>query len=215
MADQEEIITRHPLLYHMAEPGTWENLQRQGLLSTVALLRLFNVGEPQRSDVGSRYRGSRVVIRHCDYGCAVIREQTPMPPGKLRLALTDMDPSEWYTLLNGKVFFWSTESRLVSFLRARSHRDRPHDVLTVCTRSLVEQYATEITLSPINSGTVRVPTHRRGSDTFQTIAEYACRTKPECFAELAVEGCVPDMERHTLSVDRWMGEARQQNIWRR
>ena len=205
MADQEEIITRHSLLYHMAEAGTWENIQRHGLLSTVALLRLFDVSEPQRSAIGSRYRGSRVAIRHCDYGCAVIREQTPMPPGKLRLALTDMAPSEWYRLLNGKVFFWSTESRLISFLRARSHRDRPHDVLTVCTRSLVDQYATEITLSPINSGTVRVPTHRRGSNTFQTIAEHSCRTRRECFAELAVEGSVPDMKRHTLSVDRWIG----------
>ena len=36
-------------------------------------------------------------------------------------------------MLNGKVFFWSTESRLISFLQARSHRNRPHDVLTVCT----------------------------------------------------------------------------------
>ncbi len=215
MANREEIITRHPLLYHMAEVGTWENIQRHGLLSTVALLRLFEVSEPQRSVIRSMYRGNREVIRHGDYGSAVIREQTPMPPGKLGQALTDMEPSEWYQLLNGKVFFWSTESRLISFLQAKSHRDRPHDVLTVCTRSLVEQYANEITLSRINSGTVRVPTHRRGSDTFQTIAEYACRTQPECFAELAVEGSVLDMERHTLSVDRWMGAARQQNIWQR
>ena len=215
MASQEEIMTRHPLLYHMAEAGTWENIKRHGLLSTAALLRLFDVSEPQRSAIGSKYRGSRVVIRHADYGCAVIREQTPMPPGKLGLALTDMEPSEWYHLLNGKMFFWSTESRLMSFLQARSHQDRPHDVLTICTRSLVEQYANEITLSPINSGTVRMPTHRRGSNTFQTIAEYNCRTRRECFAELAVEGSVPDMKRHTLSVDRWMGAARQQNIWRR
>ena len=58
MANQEEIITRHPLLYHMAEAGTWENIQRHGLLSTAALLRLFDVGEPQRSAIGSRYRGA-------------------------------------------------------------------------------------------------------------------------------------------------------------
>jgi hypothetical protein len=215
MADQEKIITQHPLLYHMAEGGAWANIRQHGLLSTTALLRLFEVNEPQRSAIGSWYRRSREVVRHSDYGCAAIRDQTPMPPGKLRLALTDMDPSEWYKLLNGKVFFWSTKDRLISFLKARSHRNRPHDVLTICTRSLVEQYANEITLSPINSGTVRMPTHRRGSDTFQPITAYPCRTRRECFAELAVEGCVPDMERHTLSVDRWMGEARQQNIWRR
>ncbi len=215
MAEQDKIITQHPLLYHMAEVGAWANIQQHGLLSTTGLLRLFDVSEPQRSAIGSRYRGSRAVIRHGDYGCAVIREQTPMPPGKLGLALTDMDPTEWYKLLNGKVFFWSTENRLISFLQARSHRERPHDVLTVCTRSLVEHHATEITLSPINSGTVRMPTHRRGSNTFQTIADHVCRTKRECFAELAVEGGVPGMERYTLSVDRWIGPTRQQNIWQR
>ena len=215
MADQKQIIAQHPLLYHMAEAGAWENIQRLGLLSTTALLKLFDASEPQRSPIGSWYRKSREVIRHSDYGCATIRDQTPMHPSKLARALTDMNPSEWYKLLNGKVFFWSTESRLKSFLKARSHRDRLHDVLTVCTRSLVEQHATEITLSPINSGTVRMPTHRRGSNTFRTIADHACRTKRECFAELAVEGGVPDMERHTLSVDRWIGPTRQQNIWQR
>ena len=215
LANQEEIITQHPMLYHLAEAGAWENIQRHGLLSTTALLKLFDVSEARRSTIGSEYRRSRVVIRHSDYGCAVIRDQTPMPPGKLDLALTDMNTSEWYRLLNGKVFFWPTESRLISFLQARSHRDRPHDVLTVCTRSLVEQHATEITLSPINSGTVRVPKHKRGSDTFRTIADHRCKTRHECFAELAVERCVPDMERHTLSVDRWIGATRQQNIWQR
>ena len=215
MVDQETIITQYPLLYHMAEAGAWENIQRHGLLSTIALLELFDVSEPRRSALGSCYRGTREVLRHKDYGCAVIRDQTPMHPNKLRQALTDMDPSEWYKLLNGKVFLWSTEDRLKSFLKARSHRDRPHDVLTVCTRSLVERYATKITFSPINSGTVRVPTHTRGSNTFQKIAEYSCKTKRECFAELAVEWSVPDMKQHTLSVDRWMGVTREQNIWRR
>ncbi len=215
MAEQETIITQHPLLYHMAEAGAWENIQRHGLLRTAALLKLFDVSEPKRSAIGSSYRRTREVVRHSDYGCAVIRDQTPMHPNKLGQALTDMNPPEWYKLLNGKVFFWSTEDRLISFLKARSHRDRPHDVLTVCTRSLVEQYATKITLSPINSGTVRMPTHRRGSNTFQTISEYSCKTKRECFAELAVEGSVPDMEQHTLSVDRWMGPTRQQKIWQR
>ena len=58
MANQEEIITRHPFLYHMAEAGTWKNIRRHSLLSTAALLRLFDVSEPQQSAIGTRYRGS-------------------------------------------------------------------------------------------------------------------------------------------------------------
>lgn len=213
LADQERLIVQHPRLYHMAESGAWENIRRHGLLSTTALLKLFNVSEPQRSAIESEHRQTGNLICHPEYGCAAIRDQTPMPPGKLKLALTDMEPSEWYKLLNGKVFFWSTKDRLQKFLQARPHRDRPHDVLTVCTRSLVEQYAAEITLSPINSGTVRSVAHKRGPDTFQKITDYRCRTRGECFAELAVESGVPDIERHTLSVSRWTGNACLKRIW--
>ena len=213
MADQEHLIARYPRLYHMAELGAWETIRRHGLLSTKALLKLFNVREPWRSAMESEWRRTGIVVCHPEYGCAAIRDQSPMAPSKLARALTNMDPPEWYKLLNGKVFFWSTESRLRTFLQAKSHMDRPHDVLTVCTRSLVEQHAAKITLSPINSGTVRSPKHTRGSDTFRTMADYRCRRGAECFVELAVEGGVLDMERHTLSLDRWLGATHQENIW--
>ena len=217
MTAQEKIITQHPLLYHMAEAGTWENIKRNGLLSTKALLALFEVGEPRRTEIRSEYRRTDIPICHPEYGCAVIRKQTPMPPGRLRPALRHGEPSDWYKLLNGKVFFWSTEDRLRRFLNARPHQGRAHDVLTVCTRSLVEQYENQIKLSPINSGTVRDIRHRRCSHTFQTIADYRCKRGPECFAELAVEVCVLDIARHTLSVDRWMDpiHLHRENIWRR
>ena len=220
MADLEQIIARHPRLYHMAEAGSWESIRRHGLLSTTALLDLFEVGEPSRTHINAQHRPNDEAIGHPAYGRATIRSQTPMPHGKLQTALTDMEPQEWYRMLNGKVFFWSTQSRLYGFLIATAHRDRPHDVLTVCTRSLVEQYKKEITLSPINSGTVRDVRHKRGRGTFQTIADYRCTNRQyegerECFAELAVEGSVPDIARHTLSVDRWMGSDHQGNIWQR
>ena len=213
LADQERLIVQHPRLYHMAESGAWENIRRHGLLSTTALLKLFSVSEPQRSAIETEHRRMPNLICHPEYGCATIRDQTPMHPDNLKRVLTDMEPGEWYQLLNGKVFFWSTKGRLQKFLQARAHRDRPHDVLTVCTRSLVEQYATNITLSHINSGTVRHVKDKRGSDTFRTIADYRRKTRDGYFAELAVEWGVPDIKQHTLSVDRWMGEAHQKRIW--
>ena len=214
LADQERLIVQHPRLYHMAESGAWENIRRHGLLSTTALLKLFNVSEPQRSAIETEHRRTARLICHPEYGCATIRDQTPMHPDNLKRTLTDMEPSEWYQLLNGKVFFWSTKHRLQNFLQARSHKAKPHDVLTVDTRSLVEQYSAKITLSHINSGTVRHVKHKRGSDTFRTIADYHRKARNgECFAELAVEWSVPDIDQHTLSVDRWMGEAHQKRIW--
>lgn len=209
----------------MAEAGSWENIRQRGLRSTSALLDLFDVPEPRRTQIETQYRRRDCIIRHLEYGCATIRRQTPMPSDKLRAALTDMKPWGWYRLLNSKVFFWPTPSRLNGFLNAAAHRNRPHDVITACTRSLVYQYAHEIELSPINSGTVFIPNdpnHQRGSRTFQSIPDYCCpkrhryyKGERECFAELAVQGSVPDIAQHTLSVDRWVGANYQYNIWQR
>lgn len=215
MANLDQIIARHPRLYHMAEAGAWENIRQHGLLSTTALLNLFDVSVPKRTRIESRHRQNDVPIHHPAYGHATIRNQTPMPPGMLERVLIDMKPPSWYRLLNGKVFFWPNESRLEKFLKARSHGDRPHDVLTVCTRSLLGQYENGIRLSRINSGAVRHISHTRGFHTFQTIAAYNGKTRDGLFAELAVRGCVPDIEQHTLSVDSWIGTNRQENIWQR
>ena len=123
-------------------------------------------------------------------------------------------------LLNGKVFFWSNRDRLNNFLIAEAHRDRHHDVLTVCTRSLVAQYAGQITLSHMNPGEVRSDTHKRGQDTFRTIDAYDRKNRKygetsECFAELTVEGIVRDIAQHTLSADQWMGTEHRRIIRRR
>ena len=210
----------------MAEAGAWENIRQYGLLSTEALLNLFEIGEPRRTRINAQYRRKDCDIRHPEYGCAIIRRQTRMPPDKLQTALTDnMNSSEWYRLLNGKVFFWPTQSRLNGFLEATAHMGRCHDVLTVCTRSLAEQYVNEqrtneINLSPINSGTVFRPDHRRGRNTFQRITDYGCtdrlyKGERECFAELAVAGSVLNINQHVLSVDRWVGANCAENIWQK
>ena len=199
----------------MAEAGAWENVRKYGLLSTTVLLDRLGVGEPKRSRIISVRREADITMNHPEFGRAVIRNQIPMPIGRLGPALTDLTTMQWCELLNGKVFFWPTECRLMRFLRANSHQNRTHDVLTVCTRSLIEQYRGTMWLSRINSGAVRDIRHRRGSNTFRKIADYQCNNRRECFAELAVDGSVPDIVSHTLSVDRWAGTIRQGNVWRR
>lgn len=222
MANLEHLIERHPRLYHMAEAESWENVRRRGLLSTRALLDLFAVDKPRRTQIETQYRSDDEVICHPEHGQATIRRHSPrLKPGHLQNVLPDnVQPSEWYRLLNGKVFFWSNRDRLNNFLKAEAHRDRHHDVLTVCTRSLVAQYDGQITLSHMNSGEVRRDTHKRDQNTFKTIDNYRCskrkyRNTCECFAELTVEGRVLDIEQHVLSVDRWTGANRLENIWHR
>ncbi len=49
----------------------------------------------------------------------------------------------------------------------------------------------------------------RGPGTFQRIADY----RGAEVAELAVDYCVPEIERHVLSVDIWHGKTWERNIW--
>ena len=42
------LIELYPRLYHMAHAGSWPMIQRHGLLSTTALLDLFEIGGERR-----------------------------------------------------------------------------------------------------------------------------------------------------------------------
>lgn len=64
----EALLSRYPVLYHMAEDGSWESIKRLGLLSTTALLDKFGVEE--RFAIESARRPEIVRVEHPEYGCA-------------------------------------------------------------------------------------------------------------------------------------------------
>ena len=146
----------------MAEGGSWGRIQTQGLLSTSALLAQFEVKEPERNRIESEWRGDRIPLEEG----ATIRDQRPMPQKALQNVLKDMTPTQWYRLLNGKTFFWTTQDRLQKMLNAKPYRNDSQDVITVDTRKLVDRHQEQITLSRINSGSTNGQA-RRGSRTFQ------------------------------------------------
>ena len=105
MATPEEIAAKYPVVFHMAEVGSWSSIRCHGLLSTSALLDLFEVEEPDRTKIESEWRPASVQISHPEHGLAIIRDQGPMDPDSLAPQLDRMTASEWYRLLNGKSFF--------------------------------------------------------------------------------------------------------------
>jgi hypothetical protein len=195
----------------MAEAGTWPSIREHGLLSTSALLDLYGVVGEERRLIESCRRSESVTIRHDDYGPAVIRDQKPMSESALRKCkcLKGMTPTEWYRLLNGKVFFWLTAERVTGLLSARAYRNREHTVLTIDTERLLNRHLAEVTLSPINSGSTLYTPQPRGVDTFQTLANYpfdAWRKKraaaTNAIAELAVTYEVRDIREMVIRVER-------------
>jgi hypothetical protein len=193
----------------MAERGTWQSISEHGLLSTSALLDLYGVDTEERRRIESCRRFESVTIRHEKYGVAVIRDRKPMSESALAKCLTGMTPTEWYRLLNGKVFFWLTPERVSRLLAARAYRDREHIVLTIDTEKLLNRHHADVTLSPINSGSTGYNPQPRDAKTFETLAEYPFdewrkkrRRAVSAVAELAVNYEVRRVREMVVRVER-------------
>lgn len=207
MATLERIIDRYPVLYHVAECGSWPGIKRHGLLSTTALLDRFEKSGPERQAIESEWRRKSLPIEHPVHGVAVIRGQQPMSENALAPLLLDgLTPSQWYKLLNGKCFLWATRERLRTFLNAKPQRNHAHDVLTVDTKSLLDRHSERITLTSFNTGSVGRGRKRRGRDSFQTIQNYCPLNSRNEVAEVVIDYGVPDIAQFTLSVERWRGD---------
>ena len=214
MVTIEQLIDRYPKLYHMAECGSWPSIQRHGLLSTTALLDLFEIRGRERDEIECEWRQSSVSINHPIHGTAVVRDQRPMPPHTLAPLLEGLTPREWYQLINRKSFFWVTTDRLNRFLNAAPYRNKTHDVITVDTRALVVSHVGRISLAPFNTGVSSFgPPHRRGMNTFQSVEDYSLEGQNNNVVELAVDYQVLDIADLTISVDQWKGATFQQTIW--
>ena len=185
----EELISAYPRLYHMAEDGSWPSIRQHGLLSTEALVELFEVEPERKEQILARRRPASVTLRHSDLGSAVVRDQIPMLEAQLASSLTDgLQPSDWYRLLNRHVFFWVREERLRRLLNARAYRARPHLVLEFDTEDIVTRDAERIRLTTMNTGNTRPRAFPRGLQTFRSIEDFPYADRLRTAGRDAVEG---------------------------
>lgn len=202
----DELIQIYPRLYHMAEPGSWPSIQKLGLLSTSALLDELGETGTKRKEIESIHRAKSLSIDHTHLGKITFRDQKPMNEKILRRVLDRMNPDEWYELLNGMVFFWVREERVMQLSRAKLYRDRTHCVLTVDTQELLRRHGDRVRLSPINSGSTIYNARRRGAHTFLPLNEYPFAERKKlrgcanAIAELTVEYAVRDIRDFTTQV---------------
>lgn len=202
------IATRWPRLYHMAEAGSWPSVQLHGLLSTSALLDLFEITGLARDAIESARRPESVAIHHPVHGTAWIRDNKPINETVLRRTLVGMTEAEWYRSLNGRVFFWLTTDRLDRLRGAPPYRQRQHDILTIDTAALLAAYAASVELSHLNSGAVHPGAkYTRGSTTFQPIAAYPWAQRVavaprEPIIELTVPYAIPDVRDFVIDLTR-------------
>lgn len=205
----EKLIELYPRVYHMAERGAWDNIRAHGLMSTTAVLDHLKVQGDDRAQFESEHRDQKMNVRAGHPSNIVLRDQKPMPEGRLLQALTDgTTPQQWYELINEKVFFWVEEERLHRLLGARDYRNLEHDVLTLNSAELVQAYADKIWLCHMNSGNTWPIPHRRGTEVFRRISDYPVKASgmpAKAVVELVVDYAVPNIADYVLEVRRMKG----------
>ncbi len=197
--DVSDFVARYPRLYHVAHGDAWPGLQRYGLLSASALVRLF---EPPNADsLLAQKRLKSEPLRHAEHGSAVLRDQDPLNEAKLASALTGgLTVQEWLRLLNDLAFFFPTTEGRDKMVKKYGHE--PVVILTVSTTSLVREYEWSIRLAHINTGAVLYKPAPRGRDTFLSIHRFDHAKRK--VKEVAVKDGVPNLLDHLLAAERWL-----------
>jgi hypothetical protein len=194
----------------MAEDGTWPAIQSRGLLSTEALVDLYQPEPHIRASILGAVRTNSVILQHPTLGPAVIRDQRPLKFLD-RCLESGTTPEDYLAALNGRVFFWLTPERVRRLLGARRYRIKPQTVLHVDTARLLHRYGDQVQLAPYNTGSMHVPNApRRGIDVFVDLDKYpyakwrACRgSRSDAVVELTVPYAVPDVSDFVVKVERW------------
>jgi hypothetical protein len=191
----------------MAHAGVWPSIERYGLLSTTALLDLFEVNGARREQLESSRRSRSEEIVHVTHGTALLRDQIPLNERKLTGALQDgLTPRDWYRLLNRKVFFWGPESRLRILREAREYNELRQTIIVIDTATLVARYSERILLCHMNSGATQPMAFPRGLRTFLPIDTYPIVERRRKYglngavAEITVDYSVPDVRDFVLEV---------------
>lgn len=207
--DLNKLIELYPRVYHMAERGAWDSIRTHGLMSATAVLDHLAIEGGDRARFESEHRNQKMDVRAGHPSNIVLRDQKPMPEGRLIQALTDgTTPRQWYELINHKVFFWAEEQRLHRLLGARDYRRLEHDVLTLDSATFIPAYAEAIWLCHMNSGNTWPMPHRRDTEIFRRIPDYPVRPsgKPiKPVVELVVDYSVPNIAEYVVEVRRMRG----------
>ena len=215
-----ELVRHFPVFYHITEAHAWPSIRRHGLECTSAILDRFGIQGLERKAIESSRRETSVHLRHSLYSEVRLSDQRPINMKMLARCLGDMTGTEWFELLNNRVFFWPSRDRLNRHLKARLGLERDQSVLTFDTAALVDRYRESMQFSALNSGCTRPP-QPRGADTFKPIADYPFddlrrrRGPSKSIAEVTVLRRVDGIEDVIIRVETYRKTGSRTLVWQR
>lgn len=220
--DRNLLLERHPVLYHMAEDGMWPSIQRHGLLSTRALVELFDPPAEVREEILRQVRRTSRTLEHAQHGKIIVRDQGPLK-FLANCLHSDTTPEQFLDALNGRVFLWMTRERLLRLLNGKRYRKLAQTILQLDTAAVLDRYGDVAQLAPYNTGSMHVPTApKRGVGVFTSIDDYpydawrkARGPRQDAVVEFTVPNAMPDAAELTLRVERWIGGNPERTLYAR
>jgi hypothetical protein len=208
--DAEQLAALHPLVYHMAEDGSWPSIRERGLLSTQAIVDLYQPDDETRVEILAAVRRRKITLTRNGLPGITIRDQ--LPAKFLHACMNEgVSPQEYLDVLNSRVFFWVSIQRLKTLLHARLYRNLRHTVLRVDTAELLRAYQGRVQLAPYNTGSMHVPNApKRGPDVFTDLADYPYEDwarrrggSGDLIVELTIDYAVPDISSYVTRAETW------------
>ena len=190
----DAFLKRHPLLFHMAHPGSLESIKRHGLLSTASIVDLLHLSDRDRDRLCSRHRPEIVPLSQKDGGIFYVRDQKPLNPACLARCLEGgITPSAWYRTLNSRTFLWASRSRLEGLKTAKSYRDGSHLILTLSASRLLSRHYAEISVTTFNTGSAIRRAKRRSLASFVPLSGYDPREHGAPIVEVTIPDRIADI----------------------
>jgi len=185
----EYFLQYRPWVYHTTDKSSLAGIKRFGLQSAEEIVGL--TGADARVLLAQRREERRFLpdVEGCKFS---LRDQKPMSDAALRKCLEfPLTPSDWYRLINKRVFFWVSPSTADALHSAKATHGSTQVLLKVDARAFLSKYYARAEVTTINAGYAGRRPARRGLATFTPLAKYENGVKS--IVELTIVGSVPDI----------------------
>ena len=141
-------------------------------------------------------------------------DNSPLSEKALANCLVGMTVSQWLSLLNRKVFFWTEENYAQRLAFSVNNKQKDKAILVFDTKGLAEAHFDTLRLCPLNAGATRPNpslggiASLRGTKTFSLAKEHSYEEwrrlrgakRPDKIKEITIEYAVPDAQQYVTDI---------------